>query len=186
MMRKLPWVLFAVSLVFNVMFLAARYGVAARLERARSPGGAEALAMDRLGLDQAQRDAFRRLRDRVREAVMENRQRNDLAVASFWEEMAEEQPNPDRVSALLEEMAGHVNRQNQVYAGAALELMRNLSAEQRETFRRMLREHRIFRYLKPLGGKRERPAPREREPVTFEQFHSSDTAREFRYSSNSV
>ena len=83
-MRKLPWILLALSILFNFTFTTGFMQARSRSETARQPRGASDLMAERLDLTGAQREELGRLRQDYEGSLEELRQAVILARQELW------------------------------------------------------------------------------------------------------
>lgn len=159
MMRKLPWVLLAISLLANAGFLYGALQAQQAAERlAQAPEAREEVVAERLGLDEAQKVELDALRTRLRERL-----ESDRADGGREEEhrrlMAElARPDYDRAaveSLLLERNAGRAAAWAEMSAEVHA-FLQQLDPSQRETFLALAGDDRGFlrRLMFPHWGNR--------------------------------
>jgi len=102
MMRKLPWILLALSITFNFAFtgglLEAQSARQKAVEPERTPGDMADLVAEKLGLTDAQRKAYVDARTRLARQGAELREAMALAREERRAELAKPSPDPARVA----------------------------------------------------------------------------------------
>ena len=149
MNRHLAWLILALSLLFNVFFVVGFMQARAQLARVESQNGASRLVADELNLDDEQAAVFGRLRSGLREEMADYRQEIALVQAELVAELANENPDLDRVRALVARKSD-LHRQRRLAGSQRFqEFLGLLSPEQcRRLSRRM--------HHGPPGGPRQR------------------------------
>jgi len=159
MMRKLPWILLAISLLANAGFLYGALQAQQAADRlAQAPEAREEAVAERLGLSEAQQAELEALRQRLRERLEADRA-GGAREAEHERLMAElARPDYDRaaVEALLlernaERAAAWADMSAEVHA-----FLQRLDPPQRETFLALAGEDRGFlrRLMFPHWGSR--------------------------------
>ena len=157
MNSRLPWVLFAVSLAANVFF-AAGVGYTVYKER-RVSESAEAridLVSERLGLDDAQREALGLLRERAEVRRPGMRSTEAPVRAAILEQVAEPEFDRDLVMDMLEWRDEERRPYYAEYAEDLHGFLITLTPEQRRTFLEMARNRGFLRQVY-LGGRSKQP-----------------------------
>ncbi len=154
MMKKLPWVLLGLSILFNFFF--AGGFVSARSETVPFETEDEAVdaVADKLDLDQSQKDALTEMRRRVRQASDEARHAVGHARRDLWAGMAEASENGAKVAELVEFESDQQTK------------VRLLAAEQFRNFMGILKPHQrqkamgLLHRRPPHGSRPRRPGAR--------------------------
>ena len=134
MRNRLPWILVAVCLAFNVFFTVGFLRARSRMAKARTFRGRAELMARRLELDQQQRQAFERLLDEMEQLRKARTPRRDALLA----EIVKDEPDEQVLETFVSGDAAIRHRR------AKLALMRKFIAllrpEQRERFEEMVKE----------------------------------------------
>jgi Spy/CpxP family protein refolding chaperone len=134
--------LLALSLSFNVVFVLGFLRGRATRHRLANPEGRKQFIVERLHLDTSQEAAFEgALQDATRRGDGLRRAGRKTA-RSFWQELAEPEPDAERLHALLEESI-ELRRSAQVLAvDHMLTVLRILTPKQRTAYLKMARRAR--------------------------------------------
>lgn len=152
---RLPWVLFALSFVVNLFFVAGVvYGVFTKERLEDSPQARLDFIAERLELDDAQRRGLQELRESLRTNWEGSRERRGEVRATMLAELGKPSFDRDAMLALIDQRNAQrrervIESAQQVHAYLA-----TLAAPQREAFLDMARERGFWRGL--VGRKESR------------------------------
>ncbi len=148
MRRRLPWILFVLSLAANIFFLIG-VGATYLTERklAESPEQRIAFLADRLDLSEEQRQDLRALRDAMAQRWTGMRGGFRDRRAALMAEVVRPAFDRDRVLALLDRGAAQRRDSLADMAEEVHAFLRTLSSAQRETLLDMLQERNFLRSL---------------------------------------
>ncbi len=145
MMRKLPWVLLAVSITFNFAFtgglLEARQARDEAVKPEKAPGDKSDLVARRLGLDDQQREAYVQARRSLADKVGPLREEIALAREERRAELAGAEPDLGRVAELEARMADLSCQMRTMAAETMRQFVSLLTPEQRRNLGGMMRSH---------------------------------------------
>jgi Spy/CpxP family protein refolding chaperone len=166
MRARLPWILFAISLVLNICVIAGFFYVTklGGEQSEQSPGRAAVFAAGKLKLD----DAQKRQLDQMRQTLRKVQQDNAAATRPLRREMLRElnvaSPDMAKVDGLVDKLAEQQALTYKAAARAINDFQNVLRPEQRAEFRNLMRERAAARMLFGPGDqqpqeRRQRPPP---------------------------
>lgn len=162
MRARLPWILFAISLVLNLCAVGG-YLYVTRLAHAsvgRSPVMAAAESMKLTG---EQKEKLEALRKSVRQTTQDMRSTVAPLRRELFSEFDKPQPDFAVVDRLIDQISATQAQSQKATARAVNDFQNSLSAEQREEFRQRLREVVVGRaWQRALGTGRRDERPRQR------------------------
>jgi Spy/CpxP family protein refolding chaperone len=150
MMKKLPWVLLAISIIFNFTFAGGFLHARSGYEAAKAPETSTEIVADEFNLTDKQRKIFATLREEAQARAKEMRQSFLLARQDLWSAMSSASPDPQRVQEIQDRLAELYWE----YRGQASEHLRQFLAalrpEQREAVMQKIRQRERERFRR--GG----------------------------------
>ena len=148
MSRRLPWLLFAVSLTANIFFAAGvGYTVYKGDEVSESPAARMGVVAERLGLTDAQHEALDLLRERA-DMRRPGMQAVDAPLrAAILKEVAQPDFDRDKVLEMIKQRDEERRPYYAEYAEDLHSFLVTLTPEQRQTFLEMANERRFLRQV---------------------------------------
>lgn len=144
MRPKLPWALLAVSLSFNVFFIAGYLYVRRTVNLMKTPEGRVALVAEMLDLDDEQTEACMRIEARRTAALEKIGQPHGEELEVFWNEMTAENPDRGKIQDMLERSWEVQKVIQSVQIDHLIEHFAIMNPEQRRRCAAMIRERNIF------------------------------------------
>jgi len=148
MRAKLPWVLFGLSLVVNLFFIAGvGYGVFTKERLERSPEARLDFISERLDLDAAQRQGLQTLREDLRARWDGSREQRDDVRSAMLAELGKPSFDREAMLALIDQR--NAQRRERVVDSAehVHAYLMTLDPPQREQFLALARERGFWRGL---------------------------------------
>jgi len=145
-MQKLPWVLLAISIIFNFTFAGGFLHARSGYEAIQAPEAGTKMVADEFNLTEAQRKVFSNLRQEAQTRAKELRQSLLLARQELWSEMSCDQPDPQRIGEIqdrLAELYWEYRRQSSEHLRQFLAV---LNSQQREAVMQKIRERERSHY----------------------------------------
>jgi len=144
MIRRLPWVLFGLSAVFNFTFAGGLLTAEPEPDESDGQAAVEQVA-EELGLDETQQERFAKLRDESREAVEKLSQAIALARQEVYDEVHGDSPDDERIAELETELAELHAKMQRVRMDHFHRFLDTLSPEQRHKIIGRMRGRKTFR-----------------------------------------
>jgi len=146
MMAKLPWVLLAISVIFNFTFAGAFLHARSDLETADSPEAPAKMVADELGLSEDQKKAFAEIRAEAKTKADQLRESIVLARQELWSQIAGGSGDSEQISELNGRLA-ELYRQYRMLPGEhARRFLGTLDPAQREAAIERIRRHERHKY----------------------------------------
>lgn len=158
MRARLPWILFAVSLILNV-FVVGGFLYTRHVADRPPPGGPVWMAARSLELDDAQKEAFRQLRAEGRRNFEEMRETMRPLRERLTGELAKPAPDFATVDRLIDEISVAETIKQKAMARTVQRFVDTLRPEQRAQFHRAVQEQVSRRFPEPGKPGRSRPEP---------------------------
>ena len=140
-------VLLVVSLCFNVCFIIGFARTRSVLKQLRTDEGRVHLIARQLNLSVEQEAQFVRLRAELQQEMDRYQKENASEIDAFWAEMSKDNPDMEKIKALLHASAG----KREALRLVTIEYMRRafplLTPEQRKGLAKMIRERSFFKQL---------------------------------------
>jgi len=105
MIRKLPWVLLAISIIFNFTFTGGFLRARSDRQAVETPESGTKMVADEFGLTEDQQKVFSGLRQEARARTNEVRQGLLLTRQDLLSEMSSDSPDPQRLSEIQDRLA---------------------------------------------------------------------------------
>ena len=170
MRARLPWILFAISLVLNICVVAGflYYRSTESDWRGSGSGTSAVFAASKLKLEPAQKAKF----EAMRQTLRANQQANSTVARPLRRELRQElnaaQPDFAKIDKLIDAISAQQANAYKAAAHAISDFQNALNAEQRVEFNRLIRERVAARMMygpdrqgeqRTRGGERDRDAP---------------------------
>ncbi len=140
-------VLLLISICFNVCFIIGYARTRSVLKQLQTDEGRIHLIARQLNLSKEQEAQFVRLRAELREKMDRYQRENAGEIDAFWAEMSKDNPDMDKIKALLDASGG----KREALRLVTIEYMRKafplLAPEQRKSLAKMIRERSFFKQL---------------------------------------
>ena len=152
MMRKLPWILLAISIIFNFTFAGGFLQARSELQDVSSkPASRTSMVADQLKLDEGQRKVYTDLRTKAHDEARQQREAIALARQELWSLMSDAKATPEQVRAAQVKLSELHEEYRKQMAAHFRQFFSVLKPAQRETLtermRRHEKDHRGGRYL---------------------------------------
>jgi len=138
--NKLLTFLLIISVCFNVFFIIGYMKTSRFLALLKTTEGRVQLVSDRLGLDDAQREKVAGLMTELRSHQAAIKEANRALNDEFWNEIVEDEPDMQKIAALLAESTEQVETSRRLGAEYLQVVMQSLNKDQRQGLVRMIRE----------------------------------------------
>ena len=155
MSRRLPWLLFVVSLALNIFFVVGVvFSEMATEQLEDDPQAGVALVSESLGLSQAQADDLLAMRDRVRARWSTMREEGNPLRAAALAELAKPEFDREMVRGILDQRSALFRAAVEDIMAEMHGYLATLEPEQKDAFIEMAQDRGFLRGL--LGGSRKR------------------------------
>lgn len=139
MKARLPWLLLAVFVCFNVFAVFGYMNARSVARQLRTPEGRAEWVADHLGLDAGQRERFEEIWATTRSQARQIRTSGETEADAFWAEMMKDEPDREAIDRAIRNGADAQLNRRLRGAEHVLEVMGMLSLEQRRTYVRLAR-----------------------------------------------
>jgi Spy/CpxP family protein refolding chaperone len=144
---KLPIVLLAVSLCFNAFFIIGYSGSRAVLKQLRTDEGRIHLIARQIGLSKQQEEQFVNLRAELQKERERYETANRAETDAFWDEMSKDNPDIEKIKALLRASAQKREALRLVTVEYMSRAFRLITPDQRIALAKMIRERSFYKQL---------------------------------------
>ena len=152
MTRKLPWVLLAISIIFNFAFAGGFLQARSELQTVSAePASRTDMVADQLKLDESQRKVYTDLRTKAQDAAQQQRKTIALARQELWSQMSDPKATPEQIRAAQQKLSELHQEYRKQMGSRFREFVSVLKPGQRETLtdkmRKSEKHHRGGKYL---------------------------------------
>ncbi len=143
MKKTLIWMIMAASLGLNAAFVGGYFVAEQRAERV-SRGGAAEIVVERLRLNEAQKQLFLTLRSKARQAFRQLSDEEVLTVEAYWRELLKAKADILAIKSVVEKSAVQRVQFNLEVSALLHEFLATLNPSQRDIFVSTLRRRNLF------------------------------------------
>ena len=141
MKTKLPWILLAASIGFNIFFAAGYVRSQQLAERLTTPEGRAEVMAERLSFDEKQMEVLRQVADRLKKEADQAREANRDNMEAFWTELDRGDPDSEKVMDLMDKSEGRLHEYRKSQVRGMIEIARSLKPDQRKQYLNMVRNN---------------------------------------------